>query len=201
MPARCDLLSIVDDAAADSPDPPTTLESALQPVESFAPIARSDARCLILGSMPGTRSLARAEYYAHPRNAFWPIMARLFDFPPQLDYAARCYALRQAHVAVWDVLASCHRSGSLDSDIVEATIVTNDFRSFLAGHPALGHVFFNGAKAESSFRRHVLPELGAAASALSFTRLPSTSPAHAALDFAAKLRAWQCVRSAAGDCA
>ena len=83
----------------------------------FPPIASPDARILILGSMPGRASLAAGQYYAHPRNAFWPIMGSLLDFDASRDYPARVDALKVAGIAVWDILDSCHRPGSLDSAI------------------------------------------------------------------------------------
>lgn len=161
---------------------------------SFPPIAAPDARILILGSMPGLASLAAGQYYAYPRNAFWPLMSRLLDMPPDLDYPARVAALSRAHIAVWDVLHSCRRRGSLDSAIEDDSLLPNDLAGFLADHPAVSHIFFNGAKAESCFRRHVrLPE---ASRDIGLTRLPSTSPAHAGRSFAEKLAAWQAVRAA-----
>ena len=161
---------------------------------SFPPLATADARLLILGSMPGLASLAAGQYYAHPRNAFWPLMSRLLDLPPALDYPARAAALCGAGVALWDVLHSCRRQGSLDSAIENDSLVPNDLVGFLAAHPAIHHIFFNGAKAETCFRRHIA--LPAAARQISLTRLPSTSPAHAGRSFAEKLAAWQAVRAA-----
>jgi hypoxanthine-DNA glycosylase len=102
--------------------------------------------------------------------------------------------VRKHGLAVWDVLASCTRESSLDSDIDEASIVPNDFAGFFREHPGIRRVFFNGAKAEQSFRRHVLPALGSAPDAAperTYTRLPSTSPAHAAMSFERKLEAWR----------
>ena len=161
-------------------------------VQSFPPLATADARLLILGSMPGKRSLAEQQYYAHPHNAFWPIMAELFGFDVTAPYAERCAALSAAGVAVWDVLAACTRESSLDSDIVESSIVPNDFAGFLSAHPGIQAIYFNGAKAESSFNTHVLPTLSEAHAAIRrHRRLPSTSPAHAGLRFEAKLDAWQ----------
>ena len=161
---------------------------------SFEPVFRADARVLVLGSMPGAASLAAAEYYAHPRNAFWPIMGALFGAGPELPYAARLQRLNGAGVALWDVIASCERPGSLDAAIDPASIQTNDFAALFAACPGIGHVFFNGAAAETAFRRHVRSRI--TLPPLQFTRLPSTSPAHAARDFDAKLAAWQAVKTA-----
>jgi double-stranded uracil-DNA glycosylase len=155
---------------------------------SFPPIAHPSARLLILGSMPGAASLAAGRYYAHPRNLFWPIMGALFDAGPEQPYDLRVERLLAAGVAVWDVLASCVRAGSLDTAIERSTAVPNDFPGFFAAHPQIEHVFFNGSMAEQSFRRLVLPTL---ARVPRLQRLPSTSPAHAARSFEQKLEAWQ----------
>ena len=159
-------------------------------IESFPPIAAPDARILILGSMPGAASLRAAQYYAHPRNLFWRLLGDILGQPlPNLDYAERLIVLQQHGIAVWDVLQSCERHGSLDSAIDPASIRANDFAGFFRAHPAITRVLFNGGLAASSFRRYVRPELGDLA--LEFQRLPSTSPAHAALDYAAKLAQWR----------
>jgi TDG/mug DNA glycosylase family protein len=157
-------------------------------IRSFAPIARRDARVLILGSMPGVASLAANRYYAHPHNAFWPILAELLGFDRSLSYARRAAALKKRGIAVWDVLHSCEREGSLDTRIEAES--ANDFEAFFRAHPRVTRVYFNGAKAEASFRRHVLPRLR---TALRYTRLPSTSPAHAGLPFRRKLAAWRAI--------
>jgi len=164
---------------------------------SFPPLSAPDARILILGSMPGLASLAANEYYAHPRNAFWPLMGEMLGFSPQLDYQAREAELCRARVAVWDVLYSCRRQGSLDSAIEDDTLVANNLAGFLAGHPAIHHVFFNGAKAESCFRRHI--KLALPQREIAFTRLPSTSPAHAGRSLEQKLAAWRVVADALKD--
>ncbi|WP_281984683.1 DNA-deoxyinosine glycosylase [Azonexus hydrophilus] len=158
---------------------------------SFPPVAAPGARILILGSMPGRASLDAGRYYAHPHNAFWPIVGELFGFSPELPYPARLLALQAAGVALWDVIAACEREGSLDADIVAGSVRANDFPAFFAAHPGVRDVFFNGAAAEQAFRRHVLPAL--AATGLRLQRLPSTSPAHAALNRAAKLAAWSAI--------
>jgi hypoxanthine-DNA glycosylase len=156
---------------------------------SFAPLARGDARVLVLGSMPGVASLSAGQYYAHRRNAFWPIMGALLGFDPAAPYAQRLAALQAAHIAVWDVLQSCRRPGSLDARIERASEVANDFPGLFRQHPGIGHVFFNGTAAEAAFRRHVLPQL--ARGTLAMTRLPSTSPANASISFERKLAAWR----------
>ena len=135
---------------------------------------------LILGSMPGVASLAAGQYYAHARNAFWPLLAGLLGFDAGLPYAQRVAALRQARLAVWDVLQSCVREGSLDADIARDSEVANDFPAFFRAHRQIGHVFFNGAAAESAFRRHALPTLPENLRRACSSRLPSTSPANAA---------------------
>jgi hypoxanthine-DNA glycosylase len=160
-------------------------------IHSFKPIAAKTARVLILGSMPGVESLRAAQYYAHPRNAFWRLMGDLVGASPDLPYAARTRKLRQAGIALWDVLAACAREGSLDAAIDEQSIIANDLVSFLARHPGITHVYFNGATAERCFRLHVQPALEAGA--LKLHRLPSTSPAHAARSYADKLRAWRAI--------
>lgn len=160
----------------------------------FPPIADPGARVLILGSMPGAASLRAAEYYAHPRNAFWPIMGELFGAGPKLPYHERCAALRDAGVAVWDVLAECCRPGSLDASIQADTERPNDVAGLLAECPRIERIAFNGQKAESVFRRRVLPTLPAVpnlSTVPEMTRLLSTSPANASLPFEAKLTAWR----------
>lgn len=157
-------------------------------VQGFAPVAQAGARVLVLGSMPGVASLRQGRYYAHPRNAFWPIAASVFGFDPGLNYAQRLHALQAAGVALWDVLQACERPGSLDADIRGDTLVANDFAAFLERHPAIVRVCFNGAKAAALYRRHVLPGL---AVPLEYMDLPSTSPAHAAASFEHKLAAWR----------
>ncbi|OYD55730.1 DNA-deoxyinosine glycosylase [Thauera propionica] len=164
-------------------------------LRSFAPVARADARVLVLGSMPGAASLAAAEYYAHPRNAFWPIMGALFGAGPALPYAERLQRLNAAGIALWDVIAACERDGSLDSAIAPDSVEPNDFARLFRDCPHIAHVFFNGTAAETAFRRHVRGRI--ALPTLRFTRLPSTSPAHAARGFDAKLAAWQVVHEAA----
>lgn len=163
-------------------------------LQGFPPVASPDARLLILGSMPGQASLDVERYYAHPRNAFWPIMAALLGFSLDLPYAQRLQALQSAGIALWDVIGSCDRAGSLDADIVKNSIKANDFVGFLAVHRKIKHIFFNGAAAETAFRRYALPTLPGR-ELLQLHRLPSTSPAHAARGYAEKLAAWSAIVS------
>ncbi len=162
-------------------------------VRSFPPLADAGARMLILGSMPGVASLAAGRYYAHSRNAFWSLLGALLGFAADAPYAERTAALRAAGIALWDVLHACTREGSLDAAIERGSEVANDLPGFLAAHPRIAHVFFNGAAAEACFRRHVLPQLDAGA--LHFARLPSTSPANAASSFERKLAVWRAALS------
>jgi len=132
--------------------------------------------------------LRAQQYYAHPHNAFWRIMGDLYDAGADLPYEVRLRKLRSMGVAVWDVLQACERPGSLDADIVPESVQVQDFAGFFAAHPQLGTVCFNGAKAAETYRRHVPKAVGAG---LRYLRLPSTSPAHAGMPYAAKLAAWR----------
>lgn len=153
----------------------------------FPPIARHDATRLILGSLPSQASLAAGQYYAHGRNAFWSIMAELYG--ARGDYKARCSALMEAGVAVWDVLEASERPGSLDADIQLETARPNDFAAFLATHADICRIGFNGRKAEALFQRLVRPQLAQVPPQT--VLLPSTSPAHAALSVDEKLAIWR----------
>jgi hypoxanthine-DNA glycosylase len=165
-------------------------------IYSFPPFADATSRILILGTMPGKMSLAKQQYYAHPRNAFWPIMAELFGFDLREEYAARKARLQTAGVAVWDVLQSCsreknQRESSLDTDIDTESIVPNNLADFLGAHAAIERICFNGAKAAQLFRRHVQPNLSIGNRPIEYLFLPSTSPAHAGMNFEKKLQAWR----------
>ncbi len=159
-------------------------------LESFPPLVAPDAELLILGSMPGKQSLEMDQYYAHPQNAFWPIMSHLFNFSVNGSYPARVSALIAAGVAVWDVMMYCSRKSSLDSDIVESSIIANNIELFLNKHVGIKRIYFNGTKAEQSYLKYVKPTLNQRLQGLSYLRLPSTSPAHAGLSFADKLEKW-----------
>ena len=160
-------------------------------IQGFAPLETPSARVLILGTMPSKASLAQQQYYAHPRNSFWPIMGHIGRFDPTLPYDERVQRLLAWPIAVWDVLQGCVRESSLDADIERETAVPNDFASFWVAHPHLRRICFNGATAEQLFRRHVLPHSPPPAPDMVYIRLPSTSPAHASLGLAQKLAIWQ----------
>ncbi len=156
-------------------------------IRSFPPVANADATLLILGSMPGKESLKQNQYYAHPQNAFWKIMGELVGAHQLLPYEERLHKLTTAHIALWDVLKTCERKGSLDTDIQNET--PNDFTTFFRNHPRITHAFFNGAKAEQSFNKFVLDKQ--LLPPLICQRLPSTSPAHAGMRYAEKLQTWR----------
>lgn len=164
---------------------------------SFPQIARRDARVLVLGTMPSVASRAKQQYYGHAQKAFWRIMGQLIGAGRELPYDERKRILCARGVAVWDVLKECYREGSLDSSIEVESEAPNDFGSFFRTHRQIRAVFFNGHKAESLYRRHVLPTLDELSLKLHYERLPSTSPAHAGKSFEEKLAAWQAVKAAA----
>lgn len=157
--------------------------------QGFAPVWRPDARLLILGSLPGVASIAATQYYAHPRNQFWPMMQALFQVERSVPYAERLAQLQHAGVALWDLLDSAERPGSLDSAIVTDSMQINDLSALIAQLPQLHTLALNGAKASQLLQRYQkstpLP------AHLRILALPSTSPAHAALNFTQKLQQWQ----------
>ena len=168
-------------------------------VQSFAPVADASSSVLILGSMPGKASLCAAQYYAHPRNAFWRIFGELLEIEEHAPYPQRIECLLRHRIALWDVLERCSRASSLDSDIIDSSSVANDFGAFFSEHPKISTVFFNGAKAESSFRRLVLPAVLPSLH-LGLHRLTSTSPANASISYERKLEEWsKAVRQVTGE--
>jgi TDG/mug DNA glycosylase family protein len=156
----------------------------------FPPLGDAAARVLVLGSLPGVKSLEMRQYYAQPYNAFWRIMGELFGAGRELDYATRVERLRVHGVAVWDVLAAGERAGSLDSAIVRSSIVVNDFNAFFERHRHVRLICFNGNTAASLFHRKVLPGLAPEWASIERSALPSTSPAYASLKFEQKLARW-----------
>jgi hypoxanthine-DNA glycosylase len=140
--------------------------------------------------MPGIASLQALQYYAHPRNAFWAIMAELFGIDPTASYSQRVAELSRHPLILWDTLQACHRPGSLDSNIDAKTARANDFPGLLKRFPEIRAILFNGATAERYFKQLVLPNLPEKLE-LTLLRMPSTSPAHAGMDFEQKLSAWR----------
>jgi hypoxanthine-DNA glycosylase len=153
-------------------------------LHGLPPIIDDGARTLILGNMPSVMSLGAQLYYANPRNAFWRITGDMFGFDAADPYDERVSALTAHGVAVWDVLRSCRRAGSLDSAVEPESMVPNDFGELLRRYPRITRVFFNGAAAEKNFNRLIT------APALRYRRLPSTSPAQT-MRYADKLAAWR----------
>jgi hypoxanthine-DNA glycosylase len=158
-------------------------------LRGFPPVIDDHARVLVLGSFPSALSLSAGQYYANPRNAFWPITAALFGFDATASYETRLAALQSEGVALWDVLSACRRVGSADSAIDRNSLAVNDFSGLFERHPTITRVYFNGAKAAELYRRLADP-----VERVEYRRLPSTSPAHA-VPAAAKLVAWRTIAS------
>jgi hypoxanthine-DNA glycosylase len=163
---------------------------AATPVKrSFPPVVDERARVLVLGTLPGEESLRRQEYYAHPRNLFWPILFALFDASPAGDYQAKLGFVMARRLALWDVCAAGEREASADASIRREE--PNAIDRLLDDHPLIRAVAFNGTGARRLHDRHFARRPG-----LAYLALPSTSPAHARLDFNAKLGQWSALREA-----
>lgn len=141
----------------------------------------------MLGSLPSRRSIAEQQYYAHPQNAFWPIMREIFGIDG--SYEDRCNQLVDHRVALWDVLASSERPGSMDADIRLDSARANDFDDFLVAHPDLRLIAFNGRTAQQLFQK--LVNIQTINASMRQVVMPSTSPAYAAMPFLGKLDAWR----------
>ena len=153
-------------------------------IDAFPPVAREDARVLILGSMPSVESLRQGFYYGHPRNAFWRILAEVFDSPLPADVPAKKALLLDNGIALWDVLESCEREGSLDSAIRDPR--PNDFAALFAACPGIRRILFNGGTAKALFLRRC----GDCLQGREWVQLPSTSPAYT-LSYERKLAQWR----------
>ena len=158
-------------------------------LHGLGPLTGGTPRTLILGNMPSVMSLASGQYYGNPRNAFWSITAELLGFDAAAPYEQRVAALVGHDIAVWDVLRSCRRAGSLDSAVERDSMAPNDFGAFLRDRPQIDLLLFNGAAAEANYRRLVRD-----APAVESIRVPSTSPAHT-MRFADKLAHWRAALS------
>jgi hypoxanthine-DNA glycosylase len=173
-----------------TPIPTVPLAGGGSPLIGLAPIARRDARLLVLGSFPGVASLQSQQYYAHGRNLFWPILSALWETDlVALPYAQRIAQVQSHGLAIWDVYAACRRDGSLDSAIEDAQ--PNDLAGLVARLPKLAAIAHNGT--ESARSMHISGALG-----VPVHRLPSTSPANASWSFERKLTAWRDVFLGAG---
>ena len=153
-------------------------------ITAFPPVAPPGARLLILGSMPSVESLNQGFYYAHPRNAFWCILAEVFGEPFPEDIPERVALLERHGVALWDVLDSCEREGSLDSAIRAPRV--NDFEGLFVRCPGIHRILLNGGTAARLFMKHGGPFL----EGRECLRLPSTSPAYT-LSYERKLTLWR----------
>jgi double-stranded uracil-DNA glycosylase len=160
-------------------------------VYSFPAVVAGDARILILGSMPGIASLGERQYYAHPRNQFWRILEKLCDIATALPYDARLQMLRDHHLALWDVLHSCVRPGSLDAAIEHHTAKPNDLMGLLRATPSIERICCNGGTAYSTLQRAFGKALQQELAQIQVHQLPSTSPANASWSYARKLNAWR----------
>lgn len=155
-------------------------------LQSFDYIADSESRILIVGTMPGEASLSAGQYYAHPRNVFWNIIADVFNNGRELtDYDVKRDCLLTHGVGLWDSLKYCERPGSLDSNIRNES--PNDFNGLLQMYPQIRVLLFNGQKAFSFFKKYHAPLL----QTINYQVLPSTSPANARLNYQQKLELWR----------
>lgn len=154
---------------------------------SFAPIAANDSTVLILGTMPGTKSLEIQQYYGHAQNNFWRFMFEVLNEDFSNDYEIKKALLIKNKIALWDVLQFCERIGSLDSAIKNE--ISNDFEQFLKQHPNIKTIFFNGQKAAAFFKKYVSINTN-----YELITLPSTSPANASKSFQSKLDEWKIIR-------
>jgi hypoxanthine-DNA glycosylase len=174
----------------------TIIQPDINRVYSFPPISAPNTKVLILGSMPGEKSLLMNQYYAHPQNVLWRIMGDLLGAGRELAYDERVQKVLAKGIGMWEVLESCHRPGSLDSAINPLTMQPNNFNAFYADHPKVTHVFFNGGLAADAYKRRVMPTLLPQYGYIQYERLPSTSPAHASRNYQQKLEAWRRVLEA-----
>lgn len=161
-------------------------------VQSFEPVIGVNPRVLILGSMPGVASLNAQQYYAHPRNAFWPILSELSGVKWAENYEERIQQVKMLPLVLWDVLRSCQRKGSLDSDIDKDRLEPNEIPELLHRHASIALIAFNGTTSKKIFQQKValsIPDI----TRLQLVCLPSTSPAHASKTLQQKLQEWRVI--------
>lgn len=163
---------------------PAAIPPAELPIrQGLPPIIGSAPRVLILGSFPSEKSLDTGQYYANVRNQFWRLTGAILGFDADLPYPQRTAAVTEHGVALWDVVRSCRRAGSLDSKIDRKSLVFNDFDAFLGNHPTIEGVYVNGLTAFELFTRR---------SAIAAVRLPSSSGA-LTMSFDEKLAEWRAI--------
>ncbi len=158
-------------------------ETRITTKTSFDSISNSETRILILGSLPGDKSIELSEYYGHSRNRFWKILSTITNNELPLTYPDKKAFLLKTQIGVWDVAHKANRKGSLDSAIENEE--PNDLDSFIARHKNLKVVGFNGKKSEALFNKYFKRKIG-----IEYISLPSTSPANAGIDFDNICKAW-----------
>ena len=156
----------------------------MQKISSFPPIANKDSKILILGSIPGVKSLEMQQYYAHPQNKFWKIICEIFSEEFTTNYQQRIEILEKHHIALWDVIDTCERKGSLDSEIRNEE--ANKIEELLQNFPNIKAIFCNGQKSHKNLQKILGKKFR-----LPIIVLPSTSPAYAGLKYEEKLLSWQ----------
>lgn len=160
-------------------------------IRCFEPVIDNQAKLLIVGSMPGEKSLKQNQYYANQRNHFWKIIYSLFDAVPDENYKKRLSFLQEKGIALWDVIQSCQRTGSLDSNIRREKV--NDFIGLLEQYPDIGCIVFNGAKAYDTFKKYIGLDLKRP---VLLKKMPSTSPTPGRIikTYEQKLEQWSFVK-------
>lgn len=151
---------------------------------SFPPISNSDAEILILGSLPGERSLEIQQYYGHAQNKFWKLIATIFGHDLPRSYEEKLVLLYKSNISLWDVIHSANRIGSLDTAILNE--IPNDLKNFINDHPKLKTIAFNGRKAEALFNKYFQKKEG-----INFVLLPSSSPANARMKLERMVEVWK----------
>ncbi|OJX55493.1 MULTISPECIES: DNA-deoxyinosine glycosylase [Flavobacterium] len=157
--------------------------------QAFPPLVNQNSKILILGTMPGEKSLELQEYYGNKGNSFWKLLFTLFNRPLPKDYIEKKQLLEENNIALWDVLAYCERTGSLDSNIKNEK--ANDFESFYKQYPNIKHVFFSSKNASNFYDKYVGRKKD-----LQYSILPSPSGANASKSFLQKLEEWEAILEA-----
>ncbi len=158
---------------------------------SFAPAVGSKPKVLILGSMPGNKSLEMQQYYAHPANSFWKIILQSAGADENIDYKQKVALMTSMQIALWDVLKHCRREGSLDTAIEPESEEPNEIVEFLQIHETIEKICFNGQKAFAAFKKHILKNYPDLAKNYNLVVLPSTSPANATISLSDKTDKWK----------